>query len=148
MKRSKGITILGWYLVITSFTGTISNLYMLFSPPAVMINLYASIFKPNPIFLNQISSITSLLLNVLSFFLGINILKLKEDWREITLNYFYFMIFYTFFFYLFTAKEPLALIPMSVGTVVIYGFLIYFLNNKNVKEQFTEQTDGRAGLST
>ena len=69
-KRTKGITILGWGLIITSITGIISNLYLLFFNPQAIKNVSAQIFNGDLTFLNNISSVTSLILSIISIFLS------------------------------------------------------------------------------
>jgi len=134
-KRSIGVTFVGWYLIVTSITGIVSNAILLIAPPDALLKTYAQIFKYDPLRFTRITAAASLVLSVLTIFLGINILRLKETWRRATFYYCIFMVIYIGAELVFLAKDPVRLLELSLLSIILYGALGYFVTRPAVKEQ-------------
>ena len=121
-KRSKGITILGWYFIIFSIFGFLGNLYFFIGTPPLEILLK---------WLFLVQALGSLLL----LFIGINILKLKELWRKIAICYFAYilLLIISISFY---SKDIITTLLKHVLEIIIWSFIIYFITRPKVKEQF------------
>ncbi|MGE5894358.1 MAG: hypothetical protein ACM34I_09915 [bacterium] len=133
-KRSTGVTLLGWFLIITSGTGILLNLYTMIFHKEFFVN-YAPAYRFSSELVNKITSIIALFISGFKFILGVNILKLKEKWRKITFYYFLFNIVYLFSM-VFVFVDPLYGLRAQSGPIVVYGLLMYFIARPKIKEQF------------
>jgi len=133
-KRSKGATLLGWFFIITSFTGIVLNSFAMIFHPKFLAN-YAPSYRVNSELIENISSISALLISLFKFILGINILKLKENWRRIAVYYFLFDIVYLFSWNFFLI-DPLRGLCAQIGPIILSGLLLYFITRPRIKEQF------------
>ncbi|MCG2706510.1 MAG: hypothetical protein L6254_03075 [Candidatus Omnitrophica bacterium] len=133
-KRSPGLTIFAWYFMITAVIGFASNLYFLTNPSKLDTVLEAGrqSYKGTPESL-ELTSMISLVLNILVFFIGFNVLRLKELWRKITLYYCFFMIFY-----IMTHFSTLGFNLMA-AVIVFYIAVVFFFTRAEVKQQFMPQ---------
>lgn len=133
-KRSRGVTIFAWYFMITSVVGFLSNIYLLRNPSSIHTVLQTDIpsYKGQAESLELVSLI-SLGLNILVFFIGFNILRLKELWRKITIYYCLFMILYAVV-YLSNLK-----INLLAAVIIFYIAIIFYFSRPEVKQQFMEQ---------
>ena len=134
-KRSKGVTILGWFLIITSITGILINTYTFIARPAFIAKYSAQLLRFDSELIGQITSIIGVAVSGLKFLLGLNILNLKEMWRRITIYYFLFDIIYMFLT-IFLLINPIKGLGGFLGSSIISGLLIYFLTRQKIKEQF------------
>ncbi len=128
--RPGGITFLAVLFLVTGVTGTISNFYVLQNPPQFLL----SNFKYAPQLFATITSLISLLISMLSFIIGIQLLRLKESWRKVALGKASFMLAYWSITPLFVNQSPLAALLYSVPLIDI--FTIFFLSRPQVKATF------------
>lgn len=133
-KRSTGVTVFAWYFMITSVAGFLSNIYLLKNPSSIhtVLQTETQIYKGSAESLELVSLI-SLGLNILVFFIGFNILRLKELWRKITIYYCLFMILYAIV-YLSNLK-----INLLAAIIIFYIAIIFFFSRREVKQQFMQQ---------
>jgi len=132
--RSKGVTLLGWFLIITSIIGILGNTYIIIFRPEFLGN-YAHVYRFNADLIGKITSILALLISSFQFLLGVNILKLREKWRKIMVYYFLLDIIYLFL-WSFIFVNPLHGLRAHSGPIIISGLLIYFITRPRIKEQF------------
>lgn len=135
-ERSKGVTIFGWFLIVTSITGVIGNIYILIAPPAFMAEYSSQFYRFDPDLIREISSVISMVLNGFSFLVGLNILRLRERWRQIAIYYLLFQICYSSIFALVLLRDPTKSTGAVLGSGIINILLIYFLTRPNVRDQF------------
>ena len=133
--RTKGVTILGWFLIITSITGILINTYTFIARPAFIAKYSAQLFRFDSELIGQTTSIIGVAISGFKFILGLNILKLKEMWRKLTIYYFLFDIIYMFLT-IFLLINPIKGLGGFLGSSIISGLLIYFLTRPKIKEQF------------
>ena len=139
-KRSKGVTFLGCWLIITGILWIKSNFFLLIQPTTVL-DQFTQNYKVNPIILIKASGVIGVTSNVLTVILGVYILKLNEFCRKIAIYYFYFMAAYSFLS-LFLLNIPnfdsLARSCSYFTTMAIFNLLfVYFLTRSKVIEQFS-----------
>ena len=134
-KRSKGVTILGWFLIITSITGTLINVYTFMARPAFIAKYSTHLFRFDSELIYQITAIFGVAIRVFKFILGLNILKLRETWRKITICYFLFDILYMLC-PMFLLVNPTEGLGGFLAESIINSLLIYFLIRPTTKEQF------------
>jgi|GEM_PF-1421239 len=147
-KRSKGVTILGVYFVVTSIVCFIISLYFLIKMPQQPLRVYYGIFKQDPRILLRLIYIFSLISGIVTFFIGINILRLREKWRKITLYYCVLMVFCMTGLFLLTKNPTKAILSVDAFPILFFGMIFYFLVHHNVREQFRKEHIKKGGLLT
>jgi len=137
-KRSKGVTIFGWYFIITSITGLLFNLRSLFSQQPNNLDTLSKFAKLSAMApsLARIGSIVALFLSPLVFFIGFNILRLKVAWLKVTIYYSCFSLIYYLIFYLLLFKNPIDAAPGLFSGCILFAIIIFFFSRPKVKEQF------------
>lgn len=134
-KRSKGVTILGWFLIITSITGILINAYTFIARPAFIAKYSSQFYRFDSELIGHITSIIGVAISAFQFILGLNILKLREMWRKIAIYYFLFDILYMLV-PMFLLINPIKGLSGLLANSIINGLLIYFLTRPKIKEQF------------
>ena len=135
IQRSKGVTILGWFLIITSSIGTFANVYIYIAHPAFIVKYPPQLFRYDPELFYQSSSIIGATISAFKFILGLNILNLGEMWRKITIYYLLFDILYTLLL-MFLFIDPINGLIRFLVSSIITGLLIYFVTRPKIREQF------------
>jgi hypothetical protein len=134
--RSKGVTILGWYFIISSAFGILFNSYFLFTKPAqVVLDMWAKTYTISPETLIKWVSLSGVIRSIILLFIGINILKLKEFWRKMTL-YYCIVIFLEIISTFFYSRNIIITFVGHIFTIAINSLIIYFIARPKVKEQF------------
>jgi len=134
-EMNKVIIILGCLLIIGSLSTFVSGVNGLFSPTDQIYELYSRLYKVDPIFLNRIISIESLVISPLLLIIAVNILKLKEQWRKILIYYIIFQLFLSLPM-LFIARDVKTVMQLYLMITLFNFATIYFLTRPKVKEQF------------
>ena len=138
-KRSIGVTIFGWYFIVSSSLGSLRFLNLLLNQNYFkLINSYTTL-SPDKYKLYLLSM---LVLQILTIIIGINILALKEIWRKTTLFLTSFLFIYGVLFILLGQKNNnstllgMQILFLSIKTIII----LFFFTRPKVKSQF-EQTE-------
>lgn len=136
IKRSRGVTVFGWLFMILGILGCIGNVFFYFNTPKELLDKYLASFKNSSMIIFQATTIFSFLSAVVSFFIGFNILKLKELWRKIALYQAYAVIAEWLILALILAKD---MVQVLIGGLPIFVFIqLFFFTREKVKEQFKQ----------